>query len=501
VSKSKDTRTAFQAGTTEDVADERPTAAREIESKYDIAPDFVMPALADPGQPVDVDTVHLASTYYDTGDHDLLRYRLTLRRRVGEVDTGWQLKVPGAGERTELRWPATDAPPEALRTLLRPFVRDKPIAAAVRLDVTRTRHRICDPADELVTEVAQDDVRATGLAAEVRAGRWQEAEIELGPAGSRAVLAEIGAKLIAAGAVASTSRTKVARALLGVGNEGVGTPRTSAGAVLVDYISQQCDALVAGHFAILRDVEDSVHRTRVASRRLRSTLRTFEYCFDAEQAKRFEDELRWYAGVLGGVRDTEVLRARLLAEIANLPDDLVVGPVAEHVDRELSRELAEHRAVLLEVMAGDRYAELLAEAMRWRDDPPFTAAAGRPAATLREALDRVERTLGKRLRRASRPSGTDEQMHAARKAGKRVRYAAEATAVGGDAGADSLAKHIAKLQELLGEFQDSVVAAELLRRLAADAAGQGEDGFTYGVLVAEERQRAQQARSRARRQS
>jgi CHAD domain-containing protein len=139
--------------------------------------------------------------------------------------------------------------------------------------------------------------------------------------------------------------------------------------------------------------------------------------------------------------------------------------------------------------------------LRGRDDPPCTAAAGRPAATWHAAVARVERALGKRLRRASRPSGTDEQMHAARKAGKRVRYAAEAAAAGGDSRAESLARHITKLQDLLGEFQDSVVAAELLRRLAADAAGQGEDGFTYGVLVAEERQHAQEARRRARDQA
>ncbi|HEY3714743.1 MAG TPA: CYTH and CHAD domain-containing protein [Jatrophihabitantaceae bacterium] len=483
------------------MASDGPDVAREIETKYDIAPDFAMPSLAGRERHVDVDTVRLASTYYDTGDHDLLRYRLTLRRRLGDVDTGWHLKVPGAGERTELRWPATDEPPEALAALLRPFVRDKPITAVVRLDMTRTRHRICDPAGELLAEVAQDDVRATGLGAEVRARRWHEAEVELGPAGSRALLDEVGAALQARGAVASSSRSKLARALVGIGNEGVGTPRTSAGAVLVDYLAQQCDALVAGHFAIQRDADDSVHRTRVASRRMRSTLRTFEYCFDADQASTFEDELRWYAGVLGAVRDTEVLRARLLAAIADLPDDLVVGPVADHVDGQLTRELGAHRAELLEVMAGDRYAELLAEATRWRDDPPFTAAAGRPAATLNEAIDRVERTLGKRLRRAAQPSGTDEQMHGARKAGKRVRYAAEAAAARGDARAISLAKDTAKLQELLGEFQDSVVAAELLRRLATDAAGQGEDGFTYGVLVAEERQRADEARRRARRQS
>lgn len=482
-----------------DVADTQPVVAREIESKYDVAPDFAMPALDDPDRQVGVDTVRLSTTYYDTGDHDLLRYRLALRRRLGDVDTGWQLKVPGAGERTELHWPPDgDAPPEPLTTLLRPFVRDKPVTAAVRLDVTRTRHRIHDPAGELLAEVAQDDVRATGLAAEARAPRWHEVEVELGPAGSRALLAELGAALGRAGAVASTSRAKVARALLGIGNEGVGTPRTSAGAVLVDYLAQQCDALVAGHFAILREADDAVHGTRVASRRLRSTLRTFEYCFDADQAQAFEDELRWYAGVLGPVRDTEVLRVRLLAAIADLPEDLVVGPVAEHVDQQLSREQDEHRAALLEVMAGDRYAELLAEATRWRDDPPFTAAAGRPAATLNAAIERVERTLGKRLRRAARPSGTDEQLHGARKAGKRVRYAAEAAASGGDTRASGLAKDTAKLQELLGEFQDSVVAAELLRRLATNAAEHGADGFTYGVLVAEERQRAEQARRRAR---
>jgi len=483
-----------------DVADTQPAVAREIESKYDIAPDFAMPSLAGRDRQITVDTVQLSSTYYDTGDHDLMRYRLALRRRLGDVDTGWQLKVPGAGERTELHWPPDgETPPEALSALLHPFVRDKPVTAAVRLDVTRTRHRIHDPAGELLAEVAQDDVRATGLAAEARAPRWHEVEVELGPAGSRPLLAELGTALGRAGAVASSSRAKIARALLGIGNEGVGTPRTSAGAVLVDYIAQQCDALVAGHFAVLRDADDSVHRTRVGSRRLRSTLRTFEYCFDPDQARTFEDELRWYAGVLGAVRDTEVLLARLLAAITDLPDDLVVGPVAEHIDQQLTRELDEHRAALLEAMASDRYAELLAEATRWRDDPPFTAAAGRPAATLNAAIDRVERTLGKRLRRASQPSGTDEQMHGARKAGKRVRYAAEAAATSGDTRAGSLAKDTAKLQELLGEFQDSVVAVELLRRLATDAAGQGEDGFTYGVLVAEERQRAEQARRRARR--
>ena len=49
--------------------------------------------------------------------------RLTLRRRTGDADTGWHLKVPGDGFRTELHWPLTgnDQPPDELRGLIRPF--------------------------------------------------------------------------------------------------------------------------------------------------------------------------------------------------------------------------------------------------------------------------------------------------------------------------------------------------------------------------------------------
>ncbi len=86
-------------------------------------------------------------------------------------------------------------------------------------------------------------------------------------------------------------------------------------------------------------------------------------------------------------------------------------------------------------------------------------------------------------------------MHRARKAGKRARYAVEA--------ADGeQSKEIARgkeLQDLLGEFQDSVVAAEILRRLADDAWSHGENAFTYGVLLASERSRAAQIRTEARR--
>ncbi|HEX8093270.1 CYTH domain-containing protein, partial [Jatrophihabitans sp.] len=69
---------------------------REIETKFDVAPDFTIGDLAEfagPGCSVQSQTVQLSSAYYDTAEHNLLRSRLTLRRRTGEADTGWHLKV------------------------------------------------------------------------------------------------------------------------------------------------------------------------------------------------------------------------------------------------------------------------------------------------------------------------------------------------------------------------------------------------------------------------
>jgi CHAD domain-containing protein len=469
---------------------------REVEAKFDIPPDFSMPDLTAFGGPdgtVDIDVVRLASTYLDTGARDLQRFRMTLRRRVGDADVGWQLKVPGTGERTELRWPATsgtDDIPREIYRLLRPFVGDEPIRPIVRLDVSRTRHRVSDAQATLLAEIAQDDVRASDLGCGgVRTPRWHEVEVELGQAGAD-FAADAADVLMAAGAVASTSRSKLGRALLGIGNEGVGSPRTSAGAVLIDYVSAQSDAVVGGHFALIDDAPESVHKTRVALRRLRSTVRSFIDFFDADQARDFDAEMAWYAAVLSPARDNEVMRLRISAAIAELPDELVVGPVAKHIDEQLSVEQNENRASVLAALDSPRYSALLGEIVRWRDDPPFTAAAGRPAATLTETLARLDKTLGKRLRAATSPSGSDEDMHRARKTGKRVRYAAEAAG-------DRLSTAVTNLQNLLGEFQDSVVAQHLLRRLATEAWNRGEDAFTYGVLVANERQIVEQIKRRA----
>ncbi|CAN5520936.1 CYTH and CHAD domain-containing protein [soil metagenome] len=494
---------------------------REIESKFDVAPDFVVGDLSDlirQGDSLDVDTIELISIYYDTPELDLLRSRLTLRRRTGDADTGWHLKVPGDGFRTELRWPLDEgapsedasaddasAMPEELRALVTVFTHGAEVEPIMQLKVQRSRHRVSNATGELRFELADDQVRATGLASQLAARRWREVEVELGPAGTQSDLIVASALLIDRGAFASKAPSKLVRAIYG--HAGPVATEGSVGAELMKYVQVQCDAITAGHFAVslmpfdpeaTSEPHEAVHQTRVATRRLRAALRTFAPVFDPVRASRLEAELKWYAAELGAVRDREVLRIRLARALEELPAFLVVGPVAEQIDAVLLGELHAHAEALLQIMRSARYHDLIDELGQWRTEPPLTPAADQPASEMAQYVAAAEKTLHRRLKRARARHASDEQLHAARKAGKRARYAAEASTPALGKHASTLARAAADLQTLLGEHQDAVVATELLRRIADLAAEQGQNTFTYGILVADQRRAAADSAEAAR---
>ena len=86
------------------------------------------------------------------------------------------------------------------------------------------------------------------------------------------------------------------------------------------YIAEQCTVIIDAEDR-LRVGENVVHTTRVAVRRLRSTIRVFADLFDVPQAGALEDELVWWAGLLGEVRDLDILTARLLDLLDDLPPE------------------------------------------------------------------------------------------------------------------------------------------------------------------------------------
>jgi inorganic triphosphatase YgiF len=484
---------------------------REIESKFDVAPDFAVGDLTDllaDGDSLDASDNDLTSVYYDTPDGDLLRSRLTLRRRTGTSDTGWHLKVPGAGFRTELRWPlaGNDVLPDELRRLVTPFTHGNDVHPVVSLRVHRIRHTVRTALGGVRFEIADDQVWATELDDRSLCNRrWHEVEVELGADGDYDDLARASEQLLDRGAFVSTSPSKLARALVGEPKPPV-APGTAAGTVLT-YLVAQADAITAGHFAIslmpfdpeaTSEPHEAVHQTRVAIRRYRAALRVFAELFDHERAASLERELKWFATELGEVRDREVVRLRLARAVDDLPAFLVVGPVGERIDQVLLGELHMHAEALLHTMRHARYHDLLDELALWRTEAPFTPAAGYPDSTLGEYVSAAQRKLAKRMRQAGKRQATEDELHFARKAGKRARYAAEASSQAGGAEATELVKTASALQMVLGEYQDAVTATALLRRIADQIADEGENAFTYGILVADQRRSAAESAEAAR---
>ena len=463
----------------------------ERELKWDVDEHFELPRIDDivAGADVKRSTVTLSSAYYDTADGDLQTHGVLLRRRDGDDDTGWQLKVPAAEGRVEIRTALSEAPPAELADALTGMRLGKPLVNVATIRTTRERYRITDrKRDRLCAEVADDSVLAS---VGHRLLAWREIEVELGPA-TRSFPRQLTERLAEAGATPSRYPSKLARVSR--------SPRTkpaikgAAGRAVAAYLTEQIDAVFNGDLGLRRG-SDPIHDTRVAIRRLRSTLRVFGKLLDRDAVGDVDAELKWFSGLLGEVRDCQVQRRRFADALAELPPELVLGPVANRIDTDLHSYQLRARKVVAEAMDSHRYLDILARLERWHIHPPL--AKPPTLAALAKRARRAERKADRRLV-AAVEAGDDALLHRARKAAKRARYAAELREPV-DKSAKPTAKHYKQFQRVLGDHQDGVVASATLHRLALTAGTTaGENGFTYGLLYAREQQAAEAARTRVR---
>jgi len=264
----------------------------------------------------------------------------------------------------------------------------------------------------------------------------------------------------------------------------------SARDVVGEYLSEQCTVIIDSE-SQLRAGENVIHTTRVAVRRLRSTIRVFSELFDPSEAGHLEEELIWWAGLLGNVRDMDILAQRQAALLDDLPAELILGPVASTIQAELAVQRKQAMDAMLEALDSERYRKLVGLVHHWRSDPPFTAAADASADSIDSAIKKARKKVDKRLseavatRRAGEPS--DELFHRARKASKRHRYAVEAALPVWGSKADKIISQRKDLQDVLGNHQDSIVSAAFLRELGGRLGiRSGQNGFSYGVLYARE---------------
>jgi CHAD domain-containing protein len=446
----------------------------EREVKLSATTSFVMPGLeglADgvvpiPWAPEDVWTV-----YFDTDDLRLARWGASMRQRLGQ---GWTVKLPPERDgdvlvRPEITYLGSGKrPPAAAIDLVRAFSRGKELEPQASLRTTRRRTELRSEAGRLVADVFEDDVS-------IREGRrvsggFREVEVEVGPATPPELLATLVGRFTAAGATTADPTPKYERALgerhhapeIVVPDLG---PDATAGDVVRRAIATSVTRLVVHDPVVRLDADpEGVHQARVATRRLRSDLRTFRTLVDTQATAALRQELRWIAGLLGYVRDGDVLLERMRRRAGELPPELERG--AGEVLSTLERDRDVAHATLLTALRERRYLGLLDALVAEANTPSLRPEAARPA---HEVVPELVRGPWESLERAAKRLGrkpSDEELHDLRIRTKRVRYAADAAAplVGGEAKA--LARAAADLQTVLGDLNDAVVARAWLRAWA-----------------------------------
>ncbi|MEU2407767.1 CYTH and CHAD domain-containing protein [Streptomyces rubiginosohelvolus] len=483
---------------------------REIERKYEATEDTRLPDLtraAGVGQVAPRGRTELDAVYWDTADLRLAADSLTLRRRTGGDDEGWHVKFPVAlGVRDEIHEPLSDTLPPSLAALLRSRVRNAEIAPVVRLLSSRDVHHLLSDDGTLLAEVSVDTVLAERLAGEGSgtSAAWTEIEVELADDGDPAVLDAVEKRLRKAGVRPAASSSKLARALAETTPRRDGdepeedVPRTAGDHVLA-YVRKQIATIVRLDPAVRRDLPDSVHKMRVATRRLRSTFKTHRKILDREVTDPLGAELKWLAAELGLDRDQEVLDERIGSRVEALPATLALGPVRGRLRAWSAARRTGSRRRIIDVLDGQRYLDLLEALDTLSAEPPLRPAAGKaPGKALPRAVLKDYEKLARRMDHAlEHPPGPerDTAMHEARKAAKRARYAGESARPALGKPAKRFAKRVKAVQTVLGDHQDSVVAREALRVLAIEAHAAGETAFTWGLLYGQE-EAAAEARER-----
>jgi CHAD domain-containing protein len=262
-----------------------------------------------------------------------------------------------------------------------------------------------------------------------------------------------------------------------------------AALIAIRAIGERLDELEP---AALDDEPDAVHQLRTHVRRLRSVLAAFAPLFDAGVVEAVRRSFRELGRELGTVRDIEV-RVQVAEEALQQAADewaLDAAVIASMRPRLVDDEIEAHRlahARLVERQRMPRAAARREVLAAFLDAPSRTPRSDESARDeLGRLLAREAKRAVRRARRVDAASGA-ERLHDARKAGRRLRYAAEAVtaeplALFGDR-ATALAEAGEAVHDVLGDHRDEVLFAEHVRRAGAHAAHDGEPMDAYERLA------------------
>ena len=255
-----------------------------------------------------------------------------------------------------------------------------------------------------------------------------------------------------------------------------------SGDITAQWLGNECGVLE-------RDDPEFVHQMRVALRRLRTLMRFFPRFTDDQWKDTLGVDLRWLAALLGTVRDWDVFATE------SLPALIAADGGGSDWDGTLDAARAQSMAARVELrqaLHSARYARLTLGWLEWLSmlALPDTADADAPPLR-RHATKRVRRLFGHLYASPSLTSLDTAARHRVRIEAKRLRYALEffASLASRRTRAETV-KTLARVQSVLGEANDAIVALHRLEQLAAPAY---QVGFVRGYGAALEQRAARDA--------
>jgi CHAD domain-containing protein len=296
--------------------------------------------------------------------------------------------------------------------------------------------------------------------------RWRETigplDVRAAASGELAALHEAGATVLDGAAVTETLAPS-----LNLPGELRGDEPITEGARRI--LRRMFEKMLAREEEVLggEDAED-VHQMRVATRRLRASLQIVEPFFDTEKIRDFRRGLRRVAASLGSVRDDDVFLIHVREYQQSIGDGAIDPLIAA-----IERERAEARVALIADLESRRYARFKRAFARFLTTPGACVNATSQTSHPPRVRDAAGSLIYRRYEdlRAFEvvvPDGSDEDLHQARIAGKRLRYTLEFFADALGPKVDDLLTLLAALQENLGAAQDSVVARARIHALGLD---------------------------------
>ncbi|MCA8085184.1 CHAD domain-containing protein [Burkholderia cenocepacia] len=408
------------------------------------------------------------------------------------------LPVPATGDAAD-----TDAPPAAETDGVAPDTDEaRAQASALRLVSERRRGRWADDSG-VVVEMTLDDITLHGggepprrhVELRLAAPDWETvaartaalhalfaAARELSGAWPAFVqLTSVIDRVCAGGPVAATLVKAQPVDLTGIRTQRAALFALS-GDITAQWLGNECGVLD-------RDDPEFVHQMRVALRRLRTLMRFFPRFTDRQWKDTLGVDLRWLAALLGTVRDWDVFATE------SLPALIAADGGGTAWDGTLDAARAQSMAARVELrqaLHSARYARLTLGWLEWLSALALPAAGDDDAPSLRRhATKRVRRLFGHLYGSPSLTSLDTAARHQVRIDAKRLRYALEFFAsLASRRTRTETVKTLARVQSVLGEANDAMVALHHLEQLAAPPY---QLGFVRGYGAALEQRAARDA--------